>query len=352
MAKDEAVNTARTYTLTALTDIWTGSVRLEEKDGQLRERIVPDLLITTGLLGSIRWWFEVVVRGLGGSACDPTSDGNRCPDSRKGLHEPGHHCVVCELFGCTGWARKFRFDVLDERGRPKGAQIRKDEKFKLQFTALRPVRDEEWALLDVTLRLIADYGAIGGKTVYKPTEESERQLEQHHQDFGLVKLVQNAAGRQFTKDGLCRYVTGQGWRSLNDGDFAWASIDNFWYVGQRHLSRQGQEASDFNRVLGRKEDKSEKERKEKRIVRWSDLLQDKNDQTTVWLAGRQQESKKVFSFKEPESARRTFGFVQSTENLAEMQKRLKDKAWSDLRDDEFLNGEMILAKLLKEGGTG
>ncbi|MGC8876850.1 type III-B CRISPR module RAMP protein Cmr1 [Thermus sp.] len=57
------------WKLKALTDIWTGD---EERRG---DRLVP-----TGLMGSLRWWFEVLVRGLGGKACDPTLDGVRCPD--------------------------------------------------------------------------------------------------------------------------------------------------------------------------------------------------------------------------------------------------------------------------------
>jgi CRISPR-associated protein Csb2 len=44
------------YELKALTDIWTGDANRE-----------GNRLITTGLLGSIRWWFEVLVRGLGES---------------------------------------------------------------------------------------------------------------------------------------------------------------------------------------------------------------------------------------------------------------------------------------------
>jgi CRISPR-associated protein Cmr1 len=138
-------NGERTYQLRALTDLWTGDV-----NGK------PDHLITTGLLGSIRWWFEVLVRGLGGSACDPTD--TKCEDR--------NHCVVCELFGCTGWARKFRLEVLDENGDAKAEQIKQNQTFNLRFTPLRPVRGEELALLDATLRLIAEYGAIGGKTVF------------------------------------------------------------------------------------------------------------------------------------------------------------------------------------------
>ena len=72
------------FTFTAETDLWTGDADRK-----------PDCLKHTGLLGSIRWWFEVVVRGLGGDACDSSdSSETKCKDK--------NHCVVCELFGCTG----------------------------------------------------------------------------------------------------------------------------------------------------------------------------------------------------------------------------------------------------------
>jgi CRISPR-associated protein Cmr1 len=82
---------ANPYKLKALTDIWTG-----DRTGN------PSRLITTGLLGSIRWWCEVIVRGLGGSACDPSNTQARCPDRQRG------RCVVCELFGCTSWSHSTR----------------------------------------------------------------------------------------------------------------------------------------------------------------------------------------------------------------------------------------------------
>ncbi|GIU92129.1 MAG: hypothetical protein KatS3mg011_1035 [Acidimicrobiia bacterium] len=324
---------AHTYTLIALTDIWTGSVRLEERNGQLRERIVPERLITTGLLGSIRWWFEVLVRGLGSSACDPTQ--TECQD--RG------HCVVCELFGCTGWARKFRFEVLEKDEKVHVAQIKKDQDdgiFKLRFTELRPVKPEEWALLDLTLRFIADYGAIGGKTVLKPSDEPSRANAAHH-DYGLIEIQQRPEKiPSLTRKKLEEYVSPREWRTLDHDGFRWASLENFWYVKGRYLARQSTDKSSFNRVVGRKEPKNQG-----RHLRTgaSDLEK--------WLAGHQRESKKVFSFKYPESARRTFGFVPSTDNLGEMRQRLKYKAWKDLGDDEFLDGGAILARLLSAGGT-
>ncbi len=329
------VTADHTYTLTALTDIWTG-----DANGK------PHRLITTGLLGSIRWWFEVVVRGLGGSACDPTQDGNRCPDSRRKPSEPGHHCVVCELFGCTDWARKFRFEVLDEDDNVKASQITKDETFKLRFLEVRPIRNEEWVLLDLTLRLIADYGAIGGKTVYKPSDESSRQHLPHHRDYGLIEIddshpLPSLEGE--VEKTLRAYVAKDRWRKLDHDDFAWASLENFWCVTGYYLARQDSNTSTYNRVLGRPEPKNQSQAGDS------------------WLAGRRArggaspqpaESKKVFSFKEPESARRTFGFVESPDRLdrlgRELQKSLA-KEWPGFNPSDsrvFKKGPAILTAVI------
>ncbi len=333
----------RIYTCKALTDIWTG-----DAEGK------PDRLITTGLLGSIRWWFEVLVRGLGGSACDPTSD-HRCPDHGvKDPKQPKHHCVVCELFGCTGWARKFRFEVLDENDNVKASQITKDETFKLRFFEVRPIRNEEWGLLDLTLRLIADYGAIGGKTVYKPTEEHYRQLQQHHQDFGLIWIDPAfPAPPMETEQGILQYIALSSWRTVSHADFAWASLPYFWCVPGKYLSREDADRSSFNRVIGRHESKKCRDcgkvhdppQKCPKTRKHPRRHSDQNPATEIekWLAGQQQESKKVFSFKEPA---RTFGFVRSKHELHDMQKRLKEKAWKDLKDEEFRTFNTILDNLL------
>jgi CRISPR-associated protein Cmr1 len=322
------VSTAQTYTLKAQTDMWTGDVSRK-----------GERLISTGLLGSIRWWFEVVVRGLGGSACDPSHHKDNkpgpCPEPGRKPHGSGHHCVVCELFGCTGWARKFRFEVLDEHGKTKLDQIKAGQTFQLRFTPLRRIVDEEWALLDATIRLIADYGAIGGKTVYKPSDEQNQQNQAHHRDYGLIKISQNASVKKKTIDQIKAYVADNAWRKPSDGEFAWAALDHFWCVNGRYLARQKSDQSAFNRVIGRPEPKAQASR---------------NDS---WLAGRRAgqdgpESKKVFSFKNPP---RSFGFVQSTNKLDEMRQHLKDKAWGDLKDNEFLKGGAILAQLIGQGGA-
>ncbi|HZT69789.1 MAG TPA: type III-B CRISPR module RAMP protein Cmr1 [Terriglobia bacterium] len=331
----------RNWRLRALTPIWTGDVNRKD-----------DRTIATGLLGSLRWWFEVLVRGLGGSACDPSDLASRCPDNN------GKHCVVCELFGCTGWARKFRFDVLDESGKIKRDQIKKDEKFQFRFTPLRPMRDEEWALLDLTLRLIADYGAIGGKTALKPSDENNRSNQPHHQDYGLIAVEQRPDVPSMKKEALQSYVV-SGWRSVDHGDFGWASIENFWCVGGKFLTRESPTSSTFNRILDRDQRKTctdcgnihnpptrcPQTRGHPR--RYSDG--NPSAQPEKWLAGGQGESKKVFSFKNPP---RTFGFVKpGLMTLDAMHQRLRS-VWSGLADNEFLTGPTILDRLLADAKGG
>ncbi|MDQ7030180.1 MAG: type III-B CRISPR module RAMP protein Cmr1 [Ardenticatenia bacterium] len=84
-----------TVTLCTRTPVYTGGV-----DGTMNR------IHETGIIGSLRWWYEAIVRGLGGWACDPVSDG-RCPD------RDGNYCDVCAVFGATGWRRRFRLEVED-----------------------------------------------------------------------------------------------------------------------------------------------------------------------------------------------------------------------------------------------
>lgn len=293
-------NGKQTYQFNVLTDLWTGD--LNGKSGRL---------IPTGLLGSIRWWFEVLVRGLSGNACDPSD--TKC--------EGRNHCVVCELFGCTGWARKFRFEVLNLNENTGQTLI-------LSFTPLRPICVEEWTLLNATLRLIADYGAIGGKTVFKPTDEPSREKEKHHRDYGLVQMVSSQQYGGTGRDDLGKYLSK--WRKLNHGEFAWASLEHFWCVKGKYLGREDNNKSTFNQVLGRQEAKNQGQQ-----------LTTHNDGIARWLAGSQRESKKVFSFKNPA---RTFGFVKpGLIAFDDMRERLAE-AWGQNGWD-FLTGDKILKQL-------
>ena len=328
---------ARTWELQALTDIWTGDARPDRKR-----------LILTGIMGSLRWWFEVLVRGLGGTACDPSA--TEC--------QVKNHCPVCELFGCAGWARKFRFQVLDAQGKTMSSAIAKDAQFQLRFVPLRLIRKEEWTLLHLTSCLIADYGAIGGRTVFKPSDENSRANAQHHRDYGLVKLVREAPTvEQIDRKGLEEYL-GSRWRKVDHDDFAWASLQNFWCVKGKYLTRTGPTSSAFNKLVGRDERKTCRDcgavhnppqrcpKTRRAPYRFSEQMVD-NSARAKWLAGDRGESKKVFSFKEPADASRTFGFVKpGTVSFDQMKQRLK-QAWPDLKDTDFRTGEAILEALFK-----
>jgi len=87
-----------TIKLKTLTPLWTGGA-----DGR------SDRLHATGIIGSLRWWYEAIVRGLGGYACDPTQ--HACIYD---LNKPNKNlCLGCQTFGATGWARRFRLIVSD-----------------------------------------------------------------------------------------------------------------------------------------------------------------------------------------------------------------------------------------------
>lgn len=98
-----------------LTPLWTGNV-----DGKCKT------IKETGIIGSLRWWYEALVRGLGGYACDPTSD-KRCELNYKKFDNSIKNgrsiqesldeqiCPVCQLFGCTGWKRRFKLELNSEK---------------------------------------------------------------------------------------------------------------------------------------------------------------------------------------------------------------------------------------------
>ena len=110
-----------TIQLKTLTPLWTGGV-----DG------TSDRLHATGIIGSLRWWYEAIVRGLGGYACDPLAEANETPgraefdtkayeEAKKQGKSTGEAIqvglksldLVTYLFGTTGWARLFQLQVLD-----------------------------------------------------------------------------------------------------------------------------------------------------------------------------------------------------------------------------------------------
>ena len=95
-----------------LTPIWTGG-----SSGQV------DRVHETGILGSLRWWMEVLARGVGGRVCDPSQgtcrfdaeryEKSKATEDHQRLRDAGL-CDVCQVFGATGWRRKFRLSLHQE----------------------------------------------------------------------------------------------------------------------------------------------------------------------------------------------------------------------------------------------
>jgi CRISPR-associated protein Cmr1 len=66
-------------------------------------------------MGSLRWWYEVMVRSVGGTVCDPTQ--HACLYDKE---KPPYYglCDVCRVFGATGWARRFKLRIEEATLRP------------------------------------------------------------------------------------------------------------------------------------------------------------------------------------------------------------------------------------------
>lgn len=99
-----------------LTPVWTGDVH-----GQCSE------IKETGIIGSMRWWYEAIVRGMGAYTCDPsnisckfdTEGYEKCLRDNKSSEEAleiglKKVCPACRLFGCTGWKKQFNLSILKE----------------------------------------------------------------------------------------------------------------------------------------------------------------------------------------------------------------------------------------------
>jgi CRISPR type III-B/RAMP module RAMP protein Cmr1 len=145
------------------TPLWTGGI--ERKVDRIHE---------TGLIGSLRWWYEIILRGLDGRACDPTNHNSidhSCKDKK--------HCAACELFGTTGWSRRFRLKVSgDQQLSPDLGEIRVDscrrgwrlgrgilsEKLMLTALPMRPGKEHNLSELTFLIKFVACWGALGART--------------------------------------------------------------------------------------------------------------------------------------------------------------------------------------------
>lgn len=123
------------YFIKTKTPIWTGGAKS-----------ISDTIYETGILGSLRWWYEVILRGLGRFACDPTEDENNRPYKRCPI-EVNHakkYCNACDLFGATGHQRQFKVNFI--RGELVFDQKAKEEFINIRPQQCQPPRQRGWYL--------------------------------------------------------------------------------------------------------------------------------------------------------------------------------------------------------------
>jgi len=283
--------------LKALTDIWTGGVNGRGSDLHL-----------TGIRGSIRWWFEALVRAYEGYACDPQDEDRRCKlEYKKFQNELKKHngnlqkvldeliCPACQLFGCTGWSAKFVLRVTDINGKEILNRIRKGESFRLIFIPQKPFTEVERALLKKTIKIIVECGAIGGKTVLKPSETPWKNIKRpYHQDYGLIDYQDESKKIEKINTKIIL-------KRLHDNKENWPNLKYFWFIKGYYINR----------------------------IQFNEITKAFSSDLNSFLKGGQGESKKIFSFhgqnsSNPDRAKRCFGYVRKKEELNEMIEKLKN----------------------------
>ena len=285
--------------LRTLTPLWTGGI----KSGKM------DRLHETGIIGSLRWWYEAIVRGLGGSVCDPTS--SKC--------QAQSHCVACELFGCTGWKRKFRL-VLDysQDDLSMNEGLHPEVELAMQLIELKPLTDEEKWLLAKSVEIICNHGAIGGKKTLKPQKHKK-----FGQDFGLVALEKNIdfAGLPIDRvEAFCQNL-----RFQVEGTHDWPNLNWFFFV-QGHVLWRKQ----MNTLMGLTEN-------------GKPLPDNERTELQKFLGSTQPGvSKKIFSFRE--AGGRIWGYVDDQQKLDEVKKQLTEQ--HKIPEESILDGSQLIQQMV------
>lgn len=157
-----------TIWIKTLTPLWTGDVN--GKCSEVKE---------TGIIGSLRWWYEALVRGLGGYACDPTN--TDCRFDYKEYRKTGKVqdglkdvCDACRLFGCTGWSRRFQISIGNGKppyegplkvgwDRSKRWYLKSGLYGTLYCDIVSPSKEYYQSVISL-LEFLSEWGGIGAKT--------------------------------------------------------------------------------------------------------------------------------------------------------------------------------------------
>ncbi len=344
------------FELKALTDIWTGGADRS-----------ADKLHLSGLKGSLRWWYEALVRGLGSYACDPTQNGCQLkPKIIEGIKSEKERrskvkkeiCAACYLFGCTGWSGKFILRVII-KGKDGSQPIATDalsarNSFVLEFIPKKEMETAEDELLRAIIKLIIGYGALGGKTVFKPSEKDFKNTKLHHRDFGIVgwdkgacpadkinlASIKNTYLKDFNKD---KPKQEQEEQETDE----WPDLRRFWFVRGKHLTRQ-----EHNQLVGRN-DRGSYERlmgndAVNDVFLGGFISRDKGNFPQLLKTeyeGFNAASKKMFSFHGPAPIERCFGYVAHNQDLDAFIEKVIALFPQKLGQTDFHKGADLLNRL-------
>ncbi|MCL6500901.1 MAG: type III-B CRISPR module RAMP protein Cmr1 [Candidatus Pacearchaeota archaeon] len=208
------------FNLQIKTPLWTGDIDSKS-----------DLLQSTGIIGSLRWWTEVILRGIDKFECEPAGDtrrensrkqcpkdkfacdpakDERCPKEKKYNDKKiSQYCPACLIFGATGVRRLFRLEISggtkvfdggainivpDGRkgGRKDGWYLGSGLVGKIDLHVIPLDRDFDDNLVLVPLAIAANWGGIGAKTQHGygiVDLENKNELKFENFESGLNKIL-------------------------------------------------------------------------------------------------------------------------------------------------------------------
>jgi len=216
-----------------LTPIWTGNIN--RKCPKLKE---------TGIIGSLRWWYEALVRGFGGYACDPTSEG-RCPT--KYNEGKKYYCLACLVWGATGLKRSFKLEIcngeqvydgnpinIKPSGRNRGwylgsGIVNNGNDIEIKIT---PLADRFNIVLFSTPFVIASkFGAIGAKVQHGyGVVEIKNHMSSETTNF--VEVIEKMKKEKILFNVKIREGTTEGYPNLKEMFFAkiqFEVVDDDWW---------------------------------------------------------------------------------------------------------------------------
>lgn len=266
----------------------------------------------SSIIGSVRWWYEGIVRGMGGYVCDTTSAHqckfdqdayskkyNNCINSGHDRKSSLKHaldaglenvCYTCRLFGCSGWKRRFKLIIKDVTSTFQDSKKGFKGTFTIEIIDLYNneilfTNNQKW-LLSNTFNIIEKYGAIGGKNTLKP------QKGIIGQDYGLF-VINNNNIKDWNALSSYDNVKLEIQKILlqHENECQYFNFKYYWIVEGIYLDRLK-----LNKITGL----SEKGKVQK------------NDDFLKFIRGDEGISKKIYSFSKPA---KIFGYVRNQDEI-------------------------------------